>query len=162
MTAAKRLVKESDTENLWRHEPPRPSASQEALRTVTERLGPIDRAYASFLSHADGWPAIMQDIDLFGSAELLGTRFDEARELVAALEPETLTASGLDPDALVPIGASRTSIDIFVMPQARGARLSPVVWIAGLEVERYVAFDDFFTGMIEHNLAEASDLRARR
>ncbi|MFF3842427.1 hypothetical protein [Streptomyces sp. NPDC001930] len=44
------------------------------------RLGhELDRAYASFLLAADGWPALFQDIDVFGTGELLGSPAMERR-----------------------------------------------------------------------------------
>jgi hypothetical protein len=37
-----------------------------------------------------------------------------------------------------------------------------VIWLAGLEVERHVSFEEFFQAMIEENLDEAAALRERR
>ncbi|WHM37542.1 SMI1/KNR4 family protein [Streptomyces sp. BPTC-684] len=162
MAAAKELVRENDVENLWRYEMPRSPASQDRLQEVSLALGHgLDSEYASFLLQADGWPAIMQDVDLFGTEELMGPSMDMARELVETLEPEGLANSQLDRDALLPIAASTTTIDFFVMPVVGGGQSAPVIWIAGAEVERYSSFTDFFRAMIEENISEAGDLRSQ-
>ncbi|MFJ8532333.1 SMI1/KNR4 family protein [Streptomyces sp. NPDC093591] len=163
MVAAQRQVHVIDREHLWRHEQPAPPASRELLGLVEARRGvTLDSQYAEFLLHADGWPAFMQDVDLFGTSDLLGEPFDGAVQLLSTLEPEVVDASDLDVASLIPIGASRTDIDLFVMAQSDGSAPTPVIWLAGLEVERYVSFEEFFQAMIEENLSEAADLRERQ
>lgn len=163
MVAAQRQVRESDREHLWRHEQPTPPASRELLGLVQARRGVIlDSQYTELLVHADGWPAFMQDVDLFGTSDLSGDPFDEAVQLLSTLEPETVDVDALDMASLIPIGASRTGIDLFVMPQADGCTPTPVIWLAGLEVERYISFEEFFQAMIEANLGEATALRERQ
>jgi hypothetical protein len=163
MVAAQRQVHGIDRERLWRHELPAPPASRELLGLVERRRGiTLDSQYAEFLVHADGWPAFMQDVDLFGTSDLLGEPFDEAVQLLSTLEPEVVDASALDVAWLIPIGASRTDMDLFVMRQAEGSAPTPVIWLAGLEVERYVSFEEFFQAMIEENLNEAADLCERQ
>ncbi|WP_445283810.1 hypothetical protein [Streptomyces sp. DSM 118148] len=163
MVAAQRQVHGIDREHLWRHEQPAPPASRELLGLVEARRGVIlDSQYAEFLIHADGWPAFMQDVDLFGTSDLLGQPFDEAVQLLSTLESEVVDAGALDVASLIPIGASRTDIDLFVIPQAYRSTPTPVIWLAGLEVERYVSFEEFFQAMIEENLSEAADLRERQ
>ncbi|MFD9977119.1 hypothetical protein [Streptomyces sp. NPDC059017] len=160
MVDAQREVREIDREHLWCHGQPAPPASRERIGLVQARRGVVlDSQYAEFLVHADGWPAFMQDVDLFGTSDLLGAPFDEAARLLSTLEPEVVDAGALDVAALIPVGASRTGIDLFVMPQAGGSTPNPVIWLAGLEVERYVSFEEFFPAMIEENLGEAADLR---
>ncbi|MFD9046648.1 SMI1/KNR4 family protein [Streptomyces zaomyceticus] len=162
MRDAKERVRASDTDELWRFEEPRPPADAERLREVAASLGhELDRAYVSFLLAADGWPALFQDIDVFGTGDLLGSpAMETARMLVDSMEPDALTRSGLDPAALLPIAASSTTIDFFVMPVTSGDAVAPVIWIAGAEVERYPSFPDFFRRMIGMNLDEAEVLRA--
>ncbi|MFF0560654.1 SMI1/KNR4 family protein [Streptomyces sp. NPDC004266] len=161
MREAKARVREWDAEELWRFEEPRPPANAEQLYEVVRRLGhDLDNEYVSFLLEADGWPALMQDVDLFGTEELRGSpALETARRLLKTLEPEALASAGLDLDAVLPIAASTTTIDFFVMPVLRGSGPAPVVWIAGAEVERYSSFTDFFRHMIDENLSEADSLR---
>jgi hypothetical protein len=119
----------------------------------------VDPEYADFLLHADGWPAILQDIDLFGTADFGTAAYAEAVELVRVIEDEVEIERGEDFSRLIPIGASRSDIDIFVMPCARKSnRLAPVIWLAGGEIERYRTFSDFFRGIIAENHAEADSL----
>ncbi|MFC7533807.1 SMI1/KNR4 family protein [Actinoplanes sp. GCM10030250] len=154
MMAAKQLLQRADPDELWRHEPPNPPASDEAIRRAESDLGrELDEEYAAFLRHADGWPAILQNTDLFSTAELSGgPSFTEAKELLADLEPH---AAGGD---VFPIGASETSIDLFVMLPAEG-QSSAILWLAGVEVERYGSFPEFFGAMVSHNMKEAGDMR---
>ncbi|MFB7240487.1 SMI1/KNR4 family protein [Streptomyces sp. NPDC056269] len=162
MRDAKERVRASDTDELWRFEEPRPPADAERLREVAGALGhELDGAYVSFLLAADGWPALFQDVDVFGTGELLGSpAMETARMLVDSMEPDALTRSGLDRAALLPIAASTTTIDFLVMPVTSGDGPAPVIWIAGAEVERYPSFPDFFRHMIGMNLDEAEALRA--
>ncbi|MDQ0991344.1 SMI1/KNR4 family protein [Streptomyces sp. V3I7] len=163
MVDARDRVQEVDANSLWRYEEPRSPASPERLREVAVGLGhSLDSEYASFLLQADGWPALMQDVDLFGTAELLGARMDMARELLTTLETEGLKTSGLDQDVLLPIAASTTAIDFFAMPLTGDKFPAPVIWFAGAEVERYSSFLDFFRAMIEENLSEANELGAEK
>ncbi|AWI29476.1 hypothetical protein [Streptomyces tirandamycinicus] len=119
----------------------------------------MDPEYADFLLHADGWSATLQDIDLFGTADFSGVAYAEAEELVRVIEDEVEIERGADFTRLIPIGASRTDIDIIVMPCAKGlSRSAPVIWLAGGEVERYRTFSDFFRGMIAENHAEADSM----
>ena len=160
MEAAKRRLAVNDREGLWRHASRRPPAEPRRIAEIAAvTLCPVDREYADFLSRADGWPAILQDIDLFGTSDLGSAAFAEAEELVRVTEDEMAIGSEDDFDRWVPIGASRTDIDILVMPCVREPnRSAPVIWLAGAEIERYETFSDFFRGMIAENYAEADSL----
>ncbi|MGQ5653655.1 hypothetical protein ACUJ8H_27050 [Streptomyces sp. EKR5.2] len=163
MLAAQRQLRENDREHLWRYEQLPPPASRELLGLVQAQRGvTLDSQYAELLVRTGGWPAFMQDVDLFGTPDLLGEPFDEAVQLLSTLEPETVDASALDVASCVPMAASRTGIDLFVMPRADGSTQTPVIWLAGLEVERYISFEEFFQAMIEANLGEAAALRERQ
>jgi hypothetical protein len=163
MSQAKRLVQDVDSEGLWRYELARPPADPGSLRAVTERSGhPLDSEYESFLRHADGWPAVFQNVDLFGTPELLGAEFDAALELVSYLEPEVLEEAAVDPAALYPVAMSAKSIDVYVMPRVSGESSAPVIWFAGDEVERYESFGAFFRAVRTRNLKQAERLRRRR
>ncbi|MFJ6822975.1 hypothetical protein ACIQRJ_21535 [Streptomyces niveus] len=160
METAKRRLAASDREGLWRHQSRQSPAESERIADIsTVTHCPVDPEYADFLLHADGWPAILQDIDLFGTEDFGGAAYIEAEGLVRVIEDEVEIERGDDFSRLIPIGASRTDIDILVMPCARVAnRLAPVIWLAGGEIERYRTFSDFFRGMIAENHAEADSL----
>lgn len=120
---------------------------------------PVDLEHADFLRHSDGWPAILQDIDLFGAAEFCDAAYADAEELVRVVEDEMVIERGEGSSRFVPIGASRTGIDILVMPRiADRTRPAAVIWLAGGVVERYGTFSEFFRGMIAENHAEADAL----
>ncbi|WP_348533298.1 SMI1/KNR4 family protein [Kitasatospora sp. MAA4] len=163
MEAAKRDLAISDVDRLWRHEAPQPPASPSIIAAAQSLIDcELDSEYADFLLCANGWPAILQDIDLFGTEDFRSGGFSEARELLNLLEPEALAGdetSGVD---LFPIGASRTDIDILAMPLKGTGGPAPVIWIAGLEVERFSTFSTFFRAMIDHNLKEAEELAQNR
>ncbi|RKN72694.1 SMI1/KNR4 family protein [Streptomyces klenkii] len=120
---------------------------------------PVDPEYANFLLHADGWPAILQDIDLFGTADFGTAAYTEAEELVRVIEDELVIERGKNFSRLIPIGASQTDIDVLVMPCGKGSNQpAQVIWLAGGEIERYPSFSDFFRGMIYENITEADSL----
>lgn len=160
MELVKRRLAVSDREGLWRHESRRPPAAPERIAEITEVTHcSIDPEYVDFLLHADGWPAILQDIDLFGTADFSTTAYADAEELVHVIQDEVEICRGEDFTRLIPIGASRTDIDILVMPCVKELnRRAPVIWLAGGEVEKYRTFSDFFRGMIVENQAEADSL----
>ncbi|MEW2116096.1 SMI1/KNR4 family protein [Streptomyces sp. NPDC005474] len=160
METAKRRLAVSDRDGLWRHESRRPPVAPERIAEIAAVTHfPLDPEYAEFLLHADGWPAILQDIDLFGAADFGTAAYAEAEELVRVIEDEVEIERGEDFTHLIPIGASRTDIDILVIACARESnRPAPVIWLAGGEVERYRTFSDFFRGMIAENHAEADSL----
>ncbi|MFD7014159.1 hypothetical protein [Streptomyces sp. NPDC059161] len=121
--------------------------------------GSVDPEYSDFLLHADGWSAILQDTDLFGTADFGTDAYVEAEELVRVIEDELEIERGENSTRLIPIGASRADIDILVMPCVSDSkRPASVIWLAGGEIERYRTFSDFFRGMIAENHAEADSL----
>lgn len=160
METAKRRLAVRDRDGLWRHESRRPPAVPERIAEITTVTHcPVDPQYADFLRHADGWPAILQDIDLFGTADYGSDAYMEAEELVRVIGDEADIRRGEGFSRLIPIGASRTDIDILVMPcMTEPKRPAETIWLAGGEVERYRTFSEFFRGMIAENHAEADAL----
>ncbi|WP_328461686.1 SMI1/KNR4 family protein [Actinoplanes sp. NBC_00393] len=161
MVSAKQVLREADQEELWRYEAPNPPATEKAVRQAETAVGfTFDSEYAAFLRHADGWPALLQNTDLFGTADLTGPAYAEALDL---LEDAKAEAEGTDLAESVgfPIGASETTIDMFVLLRGKGDQQWSIVWMAGAEVERYDSFPAFFRAMVEHNLREADDFRRR-
>ncbi|MFC7533804.1 hypothetical protein [Actinoplanes sp. GCM10030250] len=47
---------------------------------------------------------------------------------------------------------------MFVMLPGKGRR-STIRWLAGVEVERYGNFPEFFGAMVSHNIKEADGMR---
>lgn len=162
MLDAKRQIAERDSEEIWRHEPPRQGASNEELDEAEAILGVrLDSEYRSFLSRCNGWSALFQENDLFGTDELCGERLREARELVSFLEPEIVDQlGGITPESVLPIAMSATSIDVFVSPIINGRQDSTIIWLAGAEVERFATYSEYFALMLRYNEEEARDLLA--
>ncbi|MET8150162.1 SMI1/KNR4 family protein [Actinoplanes sp. NPDC049668] len=160
MRAIKDRIAQGDGENLWRHEPPRLGAPENALVAVEAALGVrLHADYRTFLTRCDGWSAVFQENDLFGTAELLGEALLDARELVSYLEPNVVEElDGITPTSVIPIAMSATSIDVFVSPVLQGCQTSTVIWLAGSEVERFDNFADYFGAMVRYNEEEARDL----
>ncbi len=49
---------------------------------------PVDLEYADFLLHADGWPAILQDIDQLGTADFGTAAYVEAEDFFRGMIAE--------------------------------------------------------------------------
>jgi len=157
---AKRLAEEYDRAGLARFAPPRPPADPQQLRSaIDRRAGALDEQYVEFLRHADGWPGLLHSFGLFGTSELLGEEFDGALELISYLESDVLRDAMVVEEDLCPIGWSPVAIDVFVTvtsaPEPR-----PVIWFAGLEVERFETFEGFFRYMTDSNVKLARRLRS--
>ncbi|MEV6348590.1 SMI1/KNR4 family protein [Actinoplanes sp. NPDC051851] len=96
MVSAKRLLRDADREALWRHDGPRSPATEQAVRQAEEAIGfPLGNEYSSSLMKADGWPAILQEIDLFGCPDLTGAAFSTASADLGYLEHHAAEAAGL-------------------------------------------------------------------
>jgi hypothetical protein len=140
---AKRLLELTD--------PPRPPAAPSRLRAAAEWAGgALDRHYAEFLRHADGWPRVLLGFGLFGTSDLLGPEFARARELIDMLEPDVLEDAGLVEDDLFPVGMGPQSIDVFATVTS-APEPGPVVWLAGLVVEVFDNFEEFFSYLVASN-----------
>ncbi|GAA1933922.1 hypothetical protein GCM10009716_46310 [Streptomyces sodiiphilus] len=161
MEAAKRCLAMNDGDGLWRQEPRQPPATPEQVAEIAMvTCCAVDPEYADFLLHSNGWPAILQDIDLFGTADFGTLPYVEAKELLHIIETEGDVRLAANSSHLIPIGASRADIDIFAMSCASvPGRPAVVAWIAGGEIERYSSFREFFRGMIAENYAEAESLK---
>ncbi|WP_430791504.1 SMI1/KNR4 family protein [Actinoplanes sp. G11-F43] len=159
MLSAKQLLRDLDEDQLWRHESPNPPASESSIRQAESLLGfSFGAEYASFLNAADGWPAFLQEIDLFGCADLTGEAAAAARELLSYLESEAAERAGLLNGRCFPIGASSVGIDVIVMLEDAPGE-PKVIWMAGVLIEGYESFLSFFRAMVSHNLDVAEDLR---
>jgi SMI1-KNR4 cell-wall len=161
MVEVKRVLAEVDTDGLWEHHPPRAAATEEDIAAVEARLGlRLDPQYREFLLHANGWPSFFHTIDLFGTEELAGGGLmDVANEMLDASDPIVWEQTGLDRQSLLPIAATMTARDMFVMPVQDAQQVAPVVWLDLPEIETFPSFERCFQAMIEQNELEATELR---
>lgn len=157
----KQQIDDVDVKGLWEYHLPKVAATEDQIAAAEAHLGVrLDAQYREFLGYANGWPSFLQDIDLFGTEDLTGgPRFDLASRLLHAVEPLVLEQAGLARDAVVPIAASTTDRDIYLMPTIDGIQAPPVVWISGEEVDRFSSFEDYVLAMIEYNRRELAMLR---
>lgn len=146
-------VMEADKNNIWPHHFPRVAATEAEIRKTEERLGhELAPKYREFLKYANGWPSFYQAVDLFGTEELAGGPMMEyARELLDATEDDALEASGFSRDELLPIAATPTDRDLFLLVRPPHPAAGTVLWFAGEEVERFPGFDEFFLSMVDYN-----------
>jgi hypothetical protein len=163
MYAIKRAIWDADVERLWEQRLPAVAASEAELRAVERKLSePLDPRYRAFLSHAGGWPAFHQAIDLFGPGDLNGgERMANAEQLLQDLEPNVLESSRLRRSELLPIAASRDDLDVFAIARHSSSQPGIVVWFAANEVERYPTFDDYFLAMMEYARQQLQRMRSK-
>lgn len=151
-----------DKLNLWEYHSPRVGATVQEMAAAEAHLGhPLDPRYRDFLSCANGWECFYQRVNLFGTAELLGGGLmGAAREMLGEILPEATGKAGLAEPELLPIAASLTDIDMFVMTHASGAgKCGSVLWLAGYDIEQYGSFDDVFCAIVELNRGEYESFR---
>jgi hypothetical protein len=142
---------------LWESNLPAVAATEERLAAVEAALDP---AYRGFLARADGWDGFLQDTDLFGSEDLLGSgRFASAVERLGDLEDLVLDQAGVARDQLLPIAACADDLDVFVMTRRSAAQPGTVIWFAEYEIDRFSGFGEYFASIVEYNRLEVDRFR---
>lgn len=149
-----------DTQGLWRYSLPKVAASEQDLAQAEEILGhSLDARYRDFLSYANGWPGLLQDIDLFGTAELCGPPMQRAQDILEAIDPAVWSESAIAVTDLLPLGLSSGHNDLFVVIKPHSEKAGVVIWFAGYEIERFASFDEFFLAMVDYNRLRYERLR---
>jgi hypothetical protein len=161
LALVKQRLAEVDPRGLWPHHLPAVAATDARLGAVEAHFGEaLDPGYRAFLQHADGWPAFYQTIDLFGSDDLLGgPRFAHAATMLKYVEDDVFIASKIRRDGVVPIAASPVDLDLFVMTRTSYDRPGVVLWLAGVEVDRFSSFEEFFLAITDYNRLEVERLQ---
>jgi hypothetical protein len=146
MVKVKEALAAADKQHLWGRHLPEVGASEEQLEAVERKLGKaLDPHYREFLKFANGWRSFYQNVDLFGTAELVGgEKIDYARRLLTATPDDVLKVPR---GQLLPIAATLEDRDLFVLD----SRTGEVIWLAGEEIDRYPSFDEYFVAMIAYN-----------
>jgi|SRR6185312_537968 len=128
------------------------------LRILAAWMAPcsvLDRQYATFLRHANGWRAFYQTVDLFGTGELSGgSLMTYACDLLRYVEPEVLVTADLQRADLLPIAATRQDKDLFVLVKPGAKQSGSVVWFAGTEIQRFDGFEEYFLVMVDYNRSQ--------
>ena len=148
-----------DVDGLWEYSLPELRASEEKIADTEERLGyKLPGEYRSFLLYADGWKYFLQDVNLFGTSDLLGGELHDAAEELLEVAKEVLPPLDYDLDCFFPIAASMTQIDLFVIGKVGSPWEGQVIWIAGDIIDEYESFLEYFRSMVAYNKLEAEEL----
>ena len=116
--------------------------------------------FKDFLRHADGWRGFYVLTDLFGTSDFSAGRSQLAlnREDVA----EFLASKSIREQEAYVLGASELDLDVFIGLSPHAATLpGGVIWMAGVEVERYSSFSCFLASMVNHNARIAKQLASQ-
>ena len=164
MVLVKQKVMELDVRGLWPHHLPNVAATEDRLRAVEQHVGhPLDPSYRAFLGYADGWEGFYQTVDLFGTADLLGSlRISHALSLLEAMDESVIQQSGFSRKELSPIAVTLVDRDLFVMSRPFSSSPGVVLWFAGELIDRFPNFDEYFLAMADHNRLEAQNLERDR
>ena len=148
-----------DVDGLWEYSLPELRASEQEIADAEKRLGfRLPEQYRSFLQYANGWQCFYQDVNIFGTGELLaGELHDQAEELLEVAK-EVLPPLDYDLDCFFPIAASMTQIDLFVIGKVGSLWEGQVIWIAGDIIDEYESFLEYFRSMVAYNKLEAEEL----
>ncbi|MBW4421102.1 MAG: SMI1/KNR4 family protein [Myxacorys californica WJT36-NPBG1] len=152
MVYVKQVLHDEDKSYFWPWHLPEVAATGAQLEEVEKHLGhALDLRYRLFLQHANGWQGFYQDVDLFGTSDLLGGgKMARALMFLDTID-DVLRESNLSKDELLPIAVSNTDIDFFVITRPNSVSPGMVIWFAGGEIERFSSFDEYFLCMVDHN-----------
>jgi hypothetical protein len=163
MLEKKRVLKGVDPQGVFPCLPPNPPAGAAAISEAERRIGePLDAKYKQFVEHAAGWPCVVNEVDLFGPAEL-GTSalfLDGVQRLTWMAEEGVLQELGLTPEELLPIAAARHGIDVYAIARRSSPLAGTIIWFQGYEVERYADFFAYFQAIIGYHDATIASQRA--
>ena len=154
LSEVKTALERADRKRIYRHLPPNSPASDAQLAAAEQAIGePLDAQYREFLTLAGGWPAVLQDIDLLGAADFLGSAayLDAQQRLGWMVEEDHLAPTGFTLSELLPIAVSAHDRDLFVMVRRTSKLAGTVIWLSGYEVERYPDFASFFDAIVAYN-----------
>jgi hypothetical protein len=147
-------LQEVDTRGIWSYCLPEVAASRDEIAAMERDMRiTLDPEYKDFLLHANGWKKFYQDVDIFGTSELSGAGLmSVAREQLDAVEPADFQENvGLAMADVLPIAASRTQTDTFLLALPGSAAPGSVIWFAGYTIERFPGFDEFYLSMLDYN-----------
>ncbi|MEM5421233.1 SMI1/KNR4 family protein [Paraburkholderia ferrariae] len=154
----KQVLAEADQRKLWPHHLPAVAATPAQIEAVEAALGTrLDRNYAELLLHADGWRGFYQTVDLFGTADLLGSeKMSAARELLGAVDDDVISATRNRRNDLLPIAATTQDRDLFVLTLPKAEAPGEVLWLAGELIDRFTNVGEFFLAMMDYNRLEVA------
>jgi hypothetical protein len=158
-------IEELDQGHLWHRHLPEVAASEDALQRAEASIGhPLDPLYRDFLTYADGWRSFYQDVDLFGTPQIMGSPpMDAALSQLSGVYPDDFASVvGMPKTDLLPIAASPAQPDMFLLGRPWARSPGVVVWYTGEVIDQFPDFDEFFLAMVDYNRLEIADLEAER
>ena len=147
-------LQELDVRSLWSYHLPELAASEHDIYVLEKRLGyRLDEKYRKFLLCANGWKSFYQDVDIFGTKELMGSSLMDAagQQLDVIGSKLFFDNTGLEVQNVLPIAASMQQPDMFLLVLPGTSEAGSVVWVAGSEVERFVGFEEYYLAMVDYN-----------
>ncbi len=105
----------------------------------------LDTEHVEFLRHANGWNGFSGNIDLFGTADFVGSaRFKKAQEWVNQMDRRVLGGYAKQRAQLLPVGKSSASTDLLLMVNQEGQLQRKVLWFANELIEEFDSFNQMF------------------
>ncbi|MDR2157162.1 MAG: SMI1/KNR4 family protein [Clostridiales Family XIII bacterium] len=150
-------VQRLDQLGLYEYYYPELAATEAQLTAVEAHLGHrLDQDYRDFLLCANGWKGFIQDFNLFGTGDLMGSALMDDAMLTLQIydEEHVLEASGFTKAELLPIAAAPFGKDLFTIARPTSRQPGVVVWFAGEEIERRPDFREYFLAMTDYNRLE--------
>jgi len=154
MVYIKQVISDLDSNKIWPHYLPKVAASNNEIKKLEKKINKsLEHSYKEFLMHANGWQGFYQSVDLLGTNELIyGDKIAVAFELLKETDTKS---SGVYVQDLLPIGLALNDIDLFCLDLKTGN----IIWFAGVEIDRFTNFEDFFLTMLDYNREEIDDLQ---
>jgi hypothetical protein len=157
----KQEIMKLDKRRIWPYHLPEIAATDVQISQAEQRLAHVlDERYKALLKCANGWPAFYQAVDLFGTEDLIsGPRHECGEFLLGYLEESVLNKCGFARAELLPIAATKSDRDLFVITRPHSSAPGIVIWFAGEEIDRFQTFDEYFLSMMEYNKKELLDFK---
>ncbi|MHA6194732.1 SMI1/KNR4 family protein [Pseudomonas wadenswilerensis] len=161
LVIVKQALAEVDSASLFPFYLPGVAAGESSISAVEKNFEKaLDSKYAGFLRYANGWRGFFQTVDLFGTDDLLGSeKMLAAQEMLTYIDDSVIFSAGFSRRELLPIAASASDKDLFVIAKPDSASPGEVLWLAGDLVDRFEDFDEFFLSMVDYNRADVDFLR---
>lgn len=138
-------------DNLYEYPLPEVAASEDQLVAAERSTGALDPRYREFLKYANGWRNFLQNIDLFGSEQLLGAPPMKAVQEGIAAVGDISEHVGYYLADMQPIGGSQSQTDMWLIGRPGYSRAGRVLWFWGSDYEDYENFDEFYLAMVDYN-----------
>lgn len=152
-----------DKSGIWEYYYPELAATTKQLDSVEAYLGHcLDKEYRDFLMCSNGWKCFVQNINLFGTDDFMGSDLmNYALQMLDVMDDAyPLKYTGFSKEELLPIAATFEDKDLHVITRATSHQPGVVIWFAGQEIERYPSFEEYFLAMTDYKRLEIDRLKS--